>query len=411
MAKFTAYAVPALPTTSIDTAGVYFVKGASDPNFNIYIRRNDNSDWVSLGISDSVTEVNGLIGSVQLDLSLNANGILSLTGSSSTIDLDARYVKIGDGINWSNITDTPTTLSGYGITDAALDADVLHKTGNETKTGVLTLVDSPVVPTAVNSNQAVNKGQMDAADDDLQDQIDDILINISSGLNYKGDIDASPNPNYPEAVSGDVYFISIAGKIGGASGEDVGVGNMIIAKTDTPSGTQAAVGDNWSIIRSEFESATEAIAGIIRIATQAEVNAGSDHTTAVTPLTLQVKLNALTSTNDGKYVRYDASQTLNAGERTQARTNIGAADDATVVKLTGAQTIAGVKTFSSSPVVPTASNANQAVNLGQLNTVTDGKFVRYDTAAQGLTLPQQDNARTNISAAALADVEWGTKDW
>lgn len=44
------------------------------------------------------------------------------------------------------------------------------------------------------------------------------------------------------------------------------------------------------------------------------------------------------------------------------------ADDNAVVKLTGNQTIAGVKTFSSSPVVPTATANNQAVNKGQMDT-------------------------------------------
>lgn len=46
--------------------------------------------------------------------------------------------------------------------------------------------------------------------------------------------------------------------------------------------------------------------------------------------------------------------------------------DAGNVKLTGAQTVLGVKTFSSSPIVPTAVNANEAVNKGQLDAVFDG---------------------------------------
>ncbi len=48
----------------------------------------------------------------------------------------------------------------------------------------------------------------------------------------------------------------------------------------------------------------------------------------------------------------------------------GKANDNEVVKLTGDQTIAGVKTFSSSPVVPNATTSGQAVNKGQLDAVT-----------------------------------------
>lgn len=43
-----------------------------------------------------------------------------------------------------------------------------------------------------------------------------------------------------------------------------------------------------------------------------------------------------------------------------ARTNLGAAADADVVKLTGDQTVAGVKTFSSSPIVPAPTTDLQA---------------------------------------------------
>lgn len=44
---------------------------------------------------------------------------------------------------WLNITDKPTTLAGYGITDAAADSSVVHKTGGlaETITGVKTFTD------------------------------------------------------------------------------------------------------------------------------------------------------------------------------------------------------------------------------------------------------------------------------
>lgn len=42
------------------------------------------------------------------------------------------------------------------------------------------------------------------------------------------------------------------------------------------------------------------------------------------------------------------------------------------VGLTGNQTVAGIKTFSSSPIVPTATTSGQAVPLGQLNTAISG---------------------------------------
>ena len=57
----------------------------------------------------------------------------------------------------------------------------------------------------------------------------------------------------------------------------------------------------------------------------------------------------LKSEADARYPRVDINtQSLTSTQQGNARTNIGAADDTAVVKLTGNQTVAGVKSFSSS---------------------------------------------------------------
>lgn len=78
----------------------------------------------------------------------------------------------------------------------------------------------------------------------------------ADALVYKGAIDASANPNYPAGDAGDTYRISVAGKIGGASGPNVQVGDMLILHTDaSAAGTQAAVGANWDIIQTNIDGA------------------------------------------------------------------------------------------------------------------------------------------------------------
>lgn len=82
----------------------------------------------------------------------------------------------------------------------------------------------------------------------------DALIAANDAMVFKGVIDASANPNYPASNRGDTYRISVAGKIGGASGPNVEVGDMIIALTDgTAAGTHAAVGAQWSIIQANLD--------------------------------------------------------------------------------------------------------------------------------------------------------------
>ena len=70
------------------------------------------------------------------------------------------------------------------------------------------------------------------------------------------------------------------------------------------------------------------------------------------------------------FVRYDQVQTLSTGQKTQGRGNIGAADDAAVVKLTGAQTVSGVKTFSLAPKSSVdAAVAEDLVRLSQVQSM------------------------------------------
>lgn len=105
-------------------------------------------------------------------------------------------------------------------------------------------------------------------------------------LDYKGAIDASANPNFPSASKGDYYKISVAGKIGGASGTDVSIGDAIIANADNVGGTLASVGTSWDVINSNVEQATTTTIGLVELATVAEAEAKTDTVRAVTPASL-----------------------------------------------------------------------------------------------------------------------------
>ena len=84
----------------------------------------------------------------------------------------------------------------------------------------------------------------------------DSLLGDANALVYKGTIDCSTNPDYPAADAGYMYIASVAGKIGGASGTDVEVGDMIICNTDgTVSGNQATVGQYWNVIQKNIVGA------------------------------------------------------------------------------------------------------------------------------------------------------------
>ncbi len=117
------------------------------------------------------------------------------------------------------------------------------------------------------------------------------VANKLSGLwEDKGLINCSTNPLYPAGQVGDAYTVSEAGKIGGVNGLAVGVRAILYCNGDNPGGAQVDVGVNWTIIQPTTEHATEVIIGLARIALQAEVNAGADNSTIVSPLKLKTLL-------------------------------------------------------------------------------------------------------------------------
>jgi len=69
---------------------------------------------------------------------------------------------------------------------------------------------------------------------------------VTGLLDFKGATDCSSNPNYPAASKGDFYIVSVAGKIGGASGTTVEAGDGYYATADNAGGTEASVGTSWA---------------------------------------------------------------------------------------------------------------------------------------------------------------------
>lgn len=70
------------------------------------------------------------------------------------------------------------------------------------------------------------------------------------------------------------------------------------------------------------------------------------------------------------------------------------------VMLTGAQTIAGIKTFSASPVIPDATNANQAASKGQVDTALALKAPLASPALTGAPTAPTAGADTNSTQLA-----------
>ena len=75
------------------------------------------------------------------------------------------------------------------------------------------------------------------------------LSGLPAAYHPKGAISLSGNPNYPAATAGDVYYVSVIGKIGGASGRVIDtVNQLIVCDITNGGGDQATVGADFTIL-------------------------------------------------------------------------------------------------------------------------------------------------------------------
>lgn len=164
---------------------------------------------------------------------------------------------------------------------------------------------------------------------------------VAGLLDFKGNIDCSPNPNYAAALKGDAYLVSVAGKIGGAAGITVEVGDVVVASADNAGGTHAAVGASWFILEHNLQGAL-----------QSANNLGD----VPSPSTARTNLGLAIGTNvqayDADLAAIAALVTTNFG-----RTFLTLADQAAALAHIGALAASAYSSGTWSPVVTAGSGA------------------------------------------------------
>lgn len=235
---------------------------------------------------------------------------------------------------------------------------------------------------------------------------------VTGGMIFQGGYNASTNtPNLgtdSSILKGEFWVVTTAGTF---LGEAVQVGDSLIAKQDNPGATLG----NWIILQGNIVIATDSVEGISRLATQAEVDAGTEGgAVVVTPATLQGKINtatsdlesyadgvALTAENNAKsYADSLAPNYDPAGSATTAENNAKAYTD----DLIGDATVDG-----------TAGNTvKDRIDTAQANaeSYADSLAPNYDPAGSASTAESNANTYTDTAVDALSFSETiATGDW
>lgn len=230
---------------------------ATPVNGQVYFNSTDNRYYIRqpTGWKDITGRLDNIMaasGATYILLTDNGDGTISLDVASAT-GTSKGLMSSADKSKLDAATDaaTPGTLV---IRDASGDVDFHDVTVNS-------LVINETQNSSTPGDHAVSKSYVDTL--------------VSSGMKVVGSIDCSTNPDYPAANTGEAYYVSVAGRIGGGSGPLVKPGDLIVAVADSLGGSEATAGNDFIIIERNLDSATETTEGYVRLATSAEVAAGT----------------------------------------------------------------------------------------------------------------------------------------
>jgi hypothetical protein len=235
----------------------------------------DASGDISAVVAGAGLGGGGTTGSVTLDINVD----------NATIEISADAIQVKDlGITTAKLDNGAVTTVKIGanqVTFAKLQTiasgkvlgNVSGSTGNVAEIDIITATDlTGSANTNIPSTAAI-KAYVDAT--------------IGGLGNLEGAWDASagsfPVGSAPVAGTkkGDYWYVTVAGTVNSVP---FNVGDALIALVDAASTTTYA--GNWISLEVNRDQATESILGLVTLATQTEVNTGTNTVEAITPATL-----------------------------------------------------------------------------------------------------------------------------
>lgn len=245
---------------------------------NKFIWYYDGTQWIN--ISGDIQEViagaglsgGGSGGSVTLDVNVD----------NVTIEINSDTLRVKDlGITTGKLADSAVTT--IKINNNAVTLAKIAQIGSLTVLGNLTGSAANVQEVGVITDLASASSTTLVTSLAIKNYID---TSIGALGNLEGGWDASTG-SFPVGSSpvsgtkkGDYWYVTVAGTV---DGEAFNVGDVIIANKDAASTTSKV---DWIRLEVNRDQATTSTLGLVTIATQTEVNTGTDSQKVVTPATL-----------------------------------------------------------------------------------------------------------------------------
>lgn len=283
-------------------------------NGTMWIAINDTSGFVTSIIGGGGITVSGT-GTVTIGVDVD-DATLEL--SDGTVNAKVRIKDLGvgtgklanDAVTTIKVTDKNITFAKIqDIATMTVIGRIASGSGVSSAITILTSLESVI---AEHNSLASAKA--------IKDYVDGIVGGIG---NLQGGWDANTNNVYPSASpstsKGDYWYITAAGTIQGVNYD---AGDVIIANQNSASTTNPA---HWISLEVNREQATTTTLGVVRLAMQAEARAMTNTQRALTPSNLaDVKATDGETQTGSETNRFISPANLSSRTATEARTGIAA---------------------------------------------------------------------------------------